>query len=57
MDFHCIHWLAFVFALVLRHILLIVKPYSASEMFATHNIPSFDELLRKWKFGICCEML
>ena len=32
---------------VLRRILLIVKPYSASEMFVTHNIPSFYELLRK----------
>ena len=29
---------------VLRRILLIVKPYSASEMFVTHNIPSFYEL-------------
>ena len=32
---------------VLRRPLLIVKPYSASEMFVTHNIPSFYELLRK----------
>ena len=32
---------------VLRRLLLIVKPYSASEMFVTHNIPSFYELLRK----------
>ena len=32
---------------VLRRLLLIVKPYSASEMFAKHNIPSFYELLRK----------
>ena len=26
---------------VLRRLLLIVKPYSASEMFVTHGIPSF----------------
>ena len=33
---------------VLRRLLLIAKPYvSASEMFVTHNIPSFYELLRK----------
>ena len=32
---------------VQRRLLLIVKPYSASEMFVTHNIPSFYELLRK----------
>ena len=32
---------------VLRHLLLIVKPYSAGEMFVAHNIPSFYELLRK----------
>ena len=32
---------------VLRRLLLIVKPYSASEMFVTHNIPSFYELLSK----------
>ena len=32
---------------VLRRLLLIVKPYSASEMFVTHGIPSFFELLRK----------
>ena len=32
---------------VLRHLLLIVKPYRASEMFVTHDIPSFYELLRK----------
>ena len=32
---------------VLRQLLLIVKPYSASEMFVTHNIPSVYELLRK----------
>ena len=32
---------------VLRRLLLIVKPYSASEMFVTHIIPSFYELLRK----------
>ena len=30
-----------------RRLLLIVKPYSASEMFVTHNILSFYELLRK----------
>ena len=28
---------------VLRSLLLIVKPYSPSEMFVTHNIPSFYE--------------
>ena len=27
---------------VLRRLLLIVKPYSASEMFVIHNIPSFS---------------
>ena len=32
---------------VLRRLLLIVKPYSASKMFVTHNIPSFYELLGK----------
>ena len=32
---------------VLRRLLLIVKPYSASEMFVTHNIQSFYKLLRK----------
>ena len=32
---------------VLRRLLLIVKPYSASEMFVTHGIPPFFELLRK----------
>ena len=32
---------------VLRCLLLIVKSYSACEMFITHNIPSFYELLRK----------
>ena len=32
---------------VMRSLLLIVKQYSASEMFVTHNIPSFCELLRK----------
>ena len=32
---------------VLRLILLIVKPYSASEMFVTHNIISIYELPRK----------
>ena len=32
---------------VLRRLLLIVKPYSASEMFVTHGILSFLELLRK----------
>ena len=26
---------------VVRRLLLIVKPYSATEMFVTHNIPSF----------------
>ena len=31
----------------LRCLLLIVKPYSTSEMFVTHNISSFYELLRK----------
>ena len=33
---------------VLRRLLLIVKPYSVSEMFVTHGIPSFFELLRKY---------
>ena len=37
---------------VLRCLLLIVKPYSASEMFVTHNIPSFYELLRKCIYSI-----
>ena len=32
---------------VLRRLLLIVKPYSAREMFVTHNIPLFYELLSK----------
>ena len=32
---------------VLRRLLLTVKPYSASEMFVTYNIPSFYELPRK----------
>ena len=32
---------------VLRRLLLIVKPYSASKMFITHNIPSFYKLLHK----------
>ena len=32
---------------VLRRLLLIVKPYSARQMFVTHNIPSFSKLLRK----------
>ena len=32
---------------VLRRLLLIVKPYSASEMFVTHNISHHYELLRK----------
>ena len=31
----------------LRRLLLIVKPYSAREMFVTHNIPSFYKLVRK----------
>ena len=32
---------------VLRHLLCIRMPYSASAMFVTHDIPSFYELLRK----------
>ena len=31
---------------VLRNLLLIKEPYSASTMFITHGIPSFYELLR-----------
>ena len=37
---------------VLRRLLLVVKPYSASEMFVTHIIPSFYELLRKCIYSI-----
>ena len=42
---------------VLRRLLLIVKPYSASEMFVTHGIPSFFELLRKciYSFKECID--
>ena len=36
---------------VLRRLLLIKKPYSASTMFVTHGIPSFFELLRKCIFN------
>ena len=36
---------------VLRRLLLIVKPYSASEMFVTHGIPSFFQLLRKYIYS------
>ena len=36
---------------VLRRLLLIDKPYSASEMFVTHHIPSFYELLSKCIYG------
>ena len=32
---------------VLRRLLCIRMPYSASAMFVTHGIPSFHELLRK----------
>ena len=32
---------------VLRRLLCIRMPYSASAMFVTHGIPSFYELLRK----------
>ena len=35
------------FSGVLRRLLLIVKPYSASKMFVIHNIPLIYELLRK----------
>ena len=37
---------------VLRRLLLIVKPNSASEMFVTHNILSFYELLRKCIYSL-----
>ena len=36
---------------VLKRLLLIVKPYSAGEMFVTHNIPSLYQLLRKWIYS------
>ena len=35
----------------MRRLLLIVKPYSASEMFVTHNIPSLYELLSKYIYS------
>ena len=39
--------LKFSYNSVLRRLLCIPMPYSASAMFVTHGIPSFHELLRK----------